>query len=96
MFGAVLPVMVGGIAASVGNRSLTAATWLAGVSPVASPAYAAVVLVPTVDVPRDVVWALPRAFWFWQGVTALAAGWVVWRLREIRQARRALVYQMDG
>jgi len=95
VFGAVLPVMVGGITASVGTRSLTAATWLAGVSPVASPAYAAVVLVPTVEVPREVVRALPRAFWFWQGVTALVAGWVVWRLREIRQSRRALVYKED-
>jgi hypothetical protein len=95
VFGAVLPLLVGGVIGSINNRSLTAATWLVGISPVAAPAYAASVLIPTVDFPRDVSRALPRAFWFWQALTAFAAVWFSLRLRGLWRQRRALVYQ-DG
>jgi hypothetical protein len=77
----------------VGDRSLTPATWLAGVSPLSAPAYAAASLVSTDYVlPKEVARAIPRAFWFWQGVTGLTTVWLLWRLRQIRQARHALVY----
>ena len=93
IFAAVLPVMAGGIIGSVGDRSLTPATWLAGVSPVSAPAYAAASLVSTDYVfPKEVARAIPRAFWFWQGVTGLTTAWRLWRLRQIRQDRHALVY----
>jgi hypothetical protein len=93
IFAAVLPVMAGGIIGSVGDRSLTPATWLAGVSPVSAPAYAAASLVSTDYVlPKEVARAIPRAFWFWQGVTGLTTAWLLWRLRQIRQDRHALVY----
>ena len=36
--------------------------------------------------------AIPRAFWFWQGVTGLTTLWLLLRLRQIRQARQASVY----
>ena len=93
IFAAVLPVMAGGIIGSVGDRSLTPATWLAGVSPVSAPAYAAASLVSTDYVfPKEVARAIPRTFWFWQGVTGLTTAWLLWRLRQIRQDRHALVY----
>lgn len=93
IFAAVLPVMAGGIIGSVNNRSLTPGTWLAGISPVSAPAYAAASLVSTDHVlPREVARAIPRAFWFWQGVTGLTTLWLLLRLRQIRQARRASVY----
>ena len=42
--------------------------------------------------PKEVARAIPRAFWFWQGVTGLTTAWLLWRLRQIRQDRHALVY----
>ncbi len=87
----ILPLLTGGIVGTVGSRSLVSATWLAGLSPVAAPVYAAAVLLPTVDLPQEVGLALPRAFWFWQGVTALVAVWLGWRRRQIWGERAAAV-----
>jgi hypothetical protein len=33
--------------------------------------FASGVVLPLIDLPRDVMRALPRAFWFWQAVGAL-------------------------
>ncbi len=93
IFGAILPIMAGGIFGSVSNRSFTAATWIVGMSPGAAPGYAAATLVPTMEFPREIERALPRAFWFWQGIMAVTAVWLQLRLRQIRQDRRAVVFE---
>ena len=87
----VLPVLAGGIIGSVSSRTVTPAAWLAGLSPLAAPGYAVAVLIPTVDLPAELVRAVPRVFWFWQGVTALVTLGLLVRLRQIHRTRRASV-----
>ncbi len=91
VFAGVVPLLAGGIVGTVGSRSLVSATWLVGLSPVAAPGYAVACLLPTVDWPPEVALALPRAFWFWQGLTGLLGCWLLVRLRQIRRARAVAV-----
>lgn len=91
VFAGVVPLMAGGIIGTVSSRALTPAVWLAGISPLSSPVYAAKALVPTETWGAGFDLAVPRAFWFWQGLTALVAVWLVSRLREIHRSRRAKV-----
>ena len=87
IFVGVVPIMVGVVAAATGRTSLyAAACWLIGISPAAGPVYAAGVAVPTTGIPLELVRALPRAFWFWQGIGAVAAIWLIARLWKSRKA----------
>ncbi len=90
VFGGLLPPMVAGILGSAADSLFTLSTWLAGISPATAPFYAAVTLSPT-PIAAEVNRAVPRAFWFWQGITLLLAGWLVVRLIAIHRARRAAV-----
>lgn len=93
LFG-VAPVMVGTVLAVSSDRLAAAATWLIGVCPAIWPVFAGAVLVPNDDMPRQVVRALPNAFWFWQGVGVLAVGWL---LVELWKTRRAIAEKtLDG
>ncbi len=85
LFG-VVPVMVGTVLAVSSDRLAVAATWLIGVCPAIWPVFAGAVLVPNDDIPRQVVRALPNAFWFWQGVWVLAVGWLLVGLWKTRRA----------
>lgn len=87
----VLPILVGGILGSVNNRTIAPAMWIAGMSPAAAPAYAAAVLIPTVDLPLEIARPVPRAFWFWQGMIVLVTLGLLIRLRQIHHTRQASV-----
>lgn len=91
IFAGVLPLLVGGITGLVSNTALTPAVWLVGVSPASAPFYASVTLLKTGDLPSEVAGAIPRAFWFWQGIMLVAAVCLVVKLRELHKARRESV-----
>ncbi len=90
LFVGVVPVMVGSVLGSASNTLLKTSTWLAGMSPLSAPFYAAQTLVrASAPAGAEVV---PTAFWSWQGVTALAAlglSLQLWRIRRRRAAATA-------
>jgi hypothetical protein len=67
----IVPLMVGSIVAIINDDFATFAVWLIGLSPGVAPVYAAFVGTPSVELPADVLRAMPRAFWFWQLVGLL-------------------------
>jgi len=92
LFIGVVPMMIGSILSAANNSFLTASTWLAGMSPLSAPFYAAQTLVPA-SLPTDAALALPRAFWFWQIVTALVVVGLIIQLWRIRKQRALLTTQ---
>jgi hypothetical protein len=87
-FGAVAPLLIGGVISTINNQMLTAAVWIAGISPLSWPAYATASHVPTLDLPPDIARALPRSFGFWLFLTWLVMLWLQRRLTLIRRQRR--------
>jgi hypothetical protein len=92
VFVGVVPLLVGIILSIASNSFLTAATWLVGLSPLAAPYYAAQTLLPA-SIPADAAVALPRAFWFWQVVTALVVVGLIIQLFRVRKQRAQLAMQ---
>ena len=87
IFGGVVPVMVGTVVAvSSGERLMALAVWLIGICPAGWPIYASAVLLPTDDMPWELQRAVPRAFWFWQGVAVLVVLWLLVGLWKVRKA----------
>lgn len=91
IFAGLLPLLVGLVIGLVGKSMLTPAVWIAGLSPVSAPLYAAGSLVETSGLPLEVSRAIPRAFWFWQGITAITAVWLLMKLKAFHKARRESV-----
>lgn len=83
----VVPFMVGAVLAITDNSFITLASWIAGSSPLSGALYAPQVALPLADLPLSLVRALPRAFWFWQGVMLLAS---IYFLIKLWAARRAV------
>ncbi len=92
LFIGVIPMMIGSILSAASNSLLTASTWLAGMSPLSAPFYAAQTLVPA-GLPSDAATALPRAFWSWQIVGAIVVAGLVVQLWRIRKQRALSVLQ---
>jgi hypothetical protein len=85
IFLGVAPLMVGAILGAASDNLLTASMWLIGLSPLATPLFASQSLLPTMDLPLATARAIPPAFWFWQGVSALATAALVhtlWRRKK--------------
>ena len=78
----VVPLMVGAIVGVMGDRFAVLATWLVGMSPPAAALYVSATVMPITELPRDLVRALPRAFWFWQAVAGLVTLWLLVGLRR--------------
>ncbi|MDB6072066.1 MAG: hypothetical protein JWL81_3237 [Verrucomicrobiales bacterium] len=91
IFLAILPLMVGGILMPIGPLSRTAAIWVAGISPLSAPAYAAVTLVQGVDLPVVIERSMPKAFWFWQVIWGLYTLWAIAALRTAHRRKAAMV-----
>ena len=87
IFGGVVPIFVGTVMAVSSDRLAAASVWLMGICPLSWPIYGSVVAVPNDEIPREIVKALPNAFWFWQGVALLT---VLWLLAELWKTRRAI------
>ncbi|CAN5288314.1 hypothetical protein BH23VER1_BH23VER1_26490 [soil metagenome] len=86
IFIGVVPVFVGTVVGTAADRLIAPATWLVGLSPASGPAYASTLTLPTSDLPPEFARAAPRAFWFWQGIAALATAALVAHLRRSRIA----------
>jgi hypothetical protein len=86
-----LPVLVAAVILAVNDRFLVPATWLAGSSPATGPVYASISVLPLADTPRDLARAIPRAFWFYQGLALMVSAWLLVDLRRSRRefAKRA-------
>lgn len=88
VFVGVVPVLVGAVIATISDRLGAAAAWLIAVSPASGPVFAGASVLPVAELPAVLARAVPRAFWFWQGVALLVAVWLVDGLRRTRRARR--------
>ncbi len=86
IFLGIVPLLVGAIIAVSGDGLAAPAAWLIGITPLSSTFYAASATLPVADFPIDMARALPRAFWFWQGIGALVAITLVVKLRQSRKA----------
>ncbi len=81
----VVPIMMGAIMAAIDNRLIGVAVWLAAISPLIAPFLAGEATISIANLPYEVFRALPRAFWFWQGVALLMTVVFVLRLWKARQ-----------
>ena len=91
----ILPILAGAIIGSISDRTLPPAVWIGAISPLAAPGYAVAVLIPTLDLPAEVIRAVPRAFWFCQGLTVMVTLWLLVRLRQIHRSRRESVHKVE-
>lgn len=89
IFVGVVPMMIGALLAAMGSKLLPVATWFIGMSPLSMPTYAAGSLLPMVELPEQVVRAIPRAFKFWLFVSVIGALWLIVRLWTTRKAMAA-------
>ncbi len=86
IFVVVVPTMAGTVLGTISNRLIPLAAWLIGISPVSLPVYASGTLLSLAELPQQAARAVPRAFHFWLFVSLLVTGWLVMRLRAVRQA----------
>lgn len=90
LFAGIVPVLMGFVLGTAGDRFLPMAVWLNAVSPAYGPLAASTVLVPGSGLPLAVSRAVPLSFAFFQGVLLLLTGWLMWRLRCIHRERKQL------
>jgi hypothetical protein len=93
IFLGLVPLMIGTVVAVISERLAAPAVWLIGISPGAAPVYGATAVLPQVDLPQDLLRAVPRAFWFWQAVGALATVRLIYGLR---QSLKKVAKQAEG
>ncbi len=86
IFVGVVPLMAGTVLGTISDRLIPLASWLVGMSPVSMPFYAAGTLLSLAELPAQAARAVPRAFYFWLLVAVLVTGWLIVRLRAMRQA----------
>ena len=89
IFVGVVPIMIGALLSAMGGRLVPIAMWFIGISPLSMPAFAAGSLLPMVELPEQVIRAVPRAFQFWLFVSVIGTVWLVVRLWETRKAMAA-------
>ena len=82
----VLPIMVGTVLWPISDKLIPAAAWFAGISPMSMPFYASSTLLSIAELPMHTALAVPRAFYFWLFVAAIAAAWLAIQLRSMRSA----------
>lgn len=94
----VVPLLVGTVIANSNENLVPVATWITGISPAAGTVYAVGSTIPIVDMTRDLVRAMPRAFWFWQALSAMVVINLLWQLRASREtiAQESAPEDSDG
>jgi hypothetical protein len=90
--------MTGAVLSVSSNRLQPAASWLFAISPASAPIYAAGTLLSIAELPENIAKAVPRAFYFWQGVSVLVTLWLIAQLRTSRKniAKSALRDHSEG
>ncbi len=88
-----VPVMAGAVLGAIGDRTIPAALWLTGMSPVSAPFYAPASLLTILTLRENSARAIPAAFRFWLFVAVLVVLWLIARLWSTRHAmaKRALI-----
>lgn len=86
IFVGIVPLMIGAVLSVSNDRLIPAASWLFGISPASGPAYASASLLSITELPANLARSVPRAFYFWQAVSALVTIWLIVRLRATRKA----------
>ena len=94
IFVGVVPVMAGSVLITISNRFLAGSIWLIGFSPASAPVYAAVTVLPFLELPIALARALPRAFWFYQFLALIVALRLIIDLRRARCAVAAKTAQL--
>ena len=87
IFIGIVPLMVGMVFGALSNELISAAIWIAGLSPLSMPFYASSSLLSIAKLPEHAMAAMPNAFHFWLALSLLA---MVWRSYMLRQARKAM------
>ena len=85
IFIGVVPLMIGAILSVSSNRLMPIASWFFGISPISSPIYASSTLLSIAELPANIARAVPRAFYFWQTISALVTLWLIVQLRRTRK-----------
>jgi hypothetical protein len=88
LFAGIVPILMGFVLGTAGDRFLPLAVWLNAVSHAYGPLAAPTVLVPGAVLPLAVSRAVPLSFWFFQGVLLQVNGWLLEKLRGIHRRRR--------
>ena len=86
IFVGIVPLMIGAILSVSSQRLWPAASWLFAISPASAPIYASGTLLAISELPSEVARAVPRAFYFWQAVSALVTIWLIAQLHGTRKA----------
>lgn len=87
-----VPMMIGAVLSATSDRLVPASSWLFGLSPTSGPIYAAAVELSINELPANLAKSVPRAFYFWQGITFLTA---IWLAVQLRAARKAIATKED-
>jgi hypothetical protein len=82
----VFPVMVGSVLGALPYRLASLGVWIAGLSPVTLPGYAASSLLSISELPQELARPVPRAFQFWLMVALLVTVWLIFQLWTMRRA----------
>jgi hypothetical protein len=85
IFVGIVPLMAGAVLTAYSVRLIPAATWLFGISPASAPVYATATLLSITELPADLARSIPRAFYFWQGMSVLVTFWLIYRLHSTRK-----------
>lgn len=86
IFIGVVPILAGTVLGTISDRMTPLASWIAGMSPVAMPFYAAGSLLSLSELPIHAARSVPRAFYFWLFIFVLTTGWLTARLWSFRRA----------
>jgi hypothetical protein len=87
IFVGIVPPMLGTIIAVSDKRLVSVAAWLYGISPIATPFYAAGSQLSLAELPTEFMRSMPLAFYFWQGVSVL---FVIWLISELIKSRKEM------
>jgi hypothetical protein len=85
IFIGIVPLMIGAVMSTSSNRLVPASSWIIGISPLSMPSYATSTLLSLSELPENLARSVPRAFYFWQAVSAIVTVWLVLRLRAARK-----------
>jgi hypothetical protein len=85
IFVGIVPLMAGIVLGPISERMIPIAAWIAAISPLSMPAYAAASLLSVAPQTEYTMRAVPRAFHFWLIVSLIVMVWLVLRLRLARR-----------
>lgn len=95
IFIGVVPILAGTVLGTISDRMIPLACWIAGISPVSMPFYAAGSLLSLSELPLHAARAVPRAFQFWLFIFVITAAWLTARLWSFRRGMARAILEGD-